>query len=124
MGPVGSVFPEVQTARQFPSGANRSDDSGKPNYVGYLSPIVIERFGRYMLAHQYGGLRSADNWKKGIPKQAYLESMLRHFLTLWFTHEVYGNKEFPKDCTNTVQEALCALLFNVQGYLHEELRDS
>ena len=67
-----------QTAREFPSGANRSDDSGKPNYIGYLSPLVIERFGRYMLAHQYGGQRTADNWKKGIPRQAYLESMAKH----------------------------------------------
>ena len=103
-----------QTARKFPTGATRSDDSAKPNYIGYLSPLVIERFGRYMLEHQYGGQRSADNWKKGIPKQDYIESMFRHFVDLWMLHE-----SVPVNA----EESLCALLFNVQGYLFELLRE-
>ena len=105
-----------QTARKFPTGATRSDDSAKPNYIGYLSPLVIERFGRYMLEHQYGGQRSADNWKKGITRQAYIESAFRHFMDLWLAHEY--NEVGPAE-----QNALCGLLFNFQGYLHELLRE-
>ena len=111
-----------QTAREFPTGATRSDDSAKPNYIGYLSPLVIERFGRYMLEHQYGGQRSADNWKKGITPQAYLESMARHFLHVWAIHEAPASS--PIRTRPELIEALCALLFNVQGYLHEFLKEA
>ena len=109
-----------QTARKFPTGATRSDDSAKPNYIGYLSPLVIERFGRYMLEHQYGGQRSADNWKKGITAQAYIESGFRHLLQVWLAHEFPERKALQNE---DVEESLCALLFNVQGYLHELLRE-
>jgi len=102
-----------QTAREFPSGATRSDNKDKPDYRGYLSPLVIRRYGQYMLAHQYGGQRASDNWKKGITKDAYLESAFRHFLDWWDDHEKGGPVS---------EETLCALLFNVQGYLHEHLK--
>ena len=112
-----------QTARQFATGATRSDDSAKPNYIGYLSPLVIERFGRYMLEHQYGGQRSADNWKKGITKQAYIESLVRHLVSLWLLHEGYPERvELLESIEDQKAECLCALLFNVQGYLHDHLK--
>ena len=106
--------PNPQTARKFATGATRSDDSTKPNYIGYLSPLVIKRFGQYMWDHQYGGQRAADNWKKGITKQAYIESMFRHFVDIWDVHDAGGTPS---------EESLCALLFNVQGFLHEQLRE-
>lgn len=105
--------PTAQQARQFPTGATRSDNRDKPDYRGYLSPLVIRRFGAYMLAHQYGGQRASDNWKKGITKDAYLESAWRHFLDWWDGHEA-GHVE---------EETLCALLFNIQGFLHEQLKE-
>ena len=116
--PLAPCLCNPQTARRFPTGATRSDDSAKPNYIGYLSPLVIERFGRYMLEHQYGGQRSSDNWKKGIPRQAYLESMARHFIDLWLLH---AHRE--KMMAYNIEDTLCALLFNTQGYLHELLKD-
>ena len=99
-------------ARQFDTGANRSDDRAKPDYEGYLSPLVIRRFGEYMLLHQYSGKRTSDNWQKGIPMDAYMKSAWRHFLAWWDGHRA-GHVD---------EEALCGLLFNVQGYLHESLK--
>ena len=98
-------------AREYPTGATRSDASKKPDYEGYLSPTVLIRFGEYMLAHQYQGQRSSDNWQKGIPQEDYLKSLLRHVIAAWWAH-----REGRVD-----EEAWCAILFNAQGYLHESL---
>ena len=103
--------------RTFESGATRDSNDDKPNYSGYLSPEVLRRYGAYMLRHQKqadGTLRSADNWKKGIPRQAYMESMHRHFMEVWEMHENMRTYE-PE-----FNEAICALLFNVMGYMYEQ----
>jgi len=63
--------------RQFDSGATRSNDDNKPDYEGFLSPLVIRRFGEYMVKHQIqedGKKRASDNWQKGIPKDQYIKS--------------------------------------------------
>src|SRR5690348_5131587 len=60
--------------RFFNAGATRDTAEGKPDYPGFLSPLVVKRFGEYMLKHQVqsdGTLRSSSNWKKGIPLEAY-----------------------------------------------------
>lgn len=106
------------TLRLFPSGATRDTAQGKPDYAGYLSPLVVQRFGQYMLQHQTqsdGTQRASDNWKRGIPRKEYFSSLLRHFLDVWLLHE-----EYPA-ATKNLEDALCALFFNVQGYLHETL---
>ncbi len=103
--------------RQFDTGATRDTDDGKLNYAGFLSPYALRAFAEYMHKHRIqsdGSMRPADNWKKGIPQEAYFESMFRHFMELWFAHE---------DPKASRVEALCALLFNIQGYLHEELKE-
>jgi hypothetical protein len=104
--------------RTFPSGATRSSDELKPDYEGYLNPLVIEAYGKYMTKHRVqadGTIRASDNWQKGIPKDAYVKSAWRHFLTWWKIHRGYGNEE-------ELEDALCALMFNVQGYLFEVLK--
>lgn len=106
--------------RQFETGATRDTDEGKHNYSGFLSPTVIERYGRYMHNHRLqsdGNLRAADNWKRGIPKHEYLESAWRHLLDWWAIHEKTPVRE------HDVEEALCALMFNTMGYLHEVLKE-
>ena len=102
--------------RTFDTGATRDSNESKPNYAGFLSPRVLERYAKYMQANQVqadGKLRSADNWKKGIPQQAYMESMFRHFMEVWHNHEAQ----------KVSQDTLCALLFNVMGYLYEEIKN-
>jgi hypothetical protein len=63
-----------------------------------------------------GGLRDGDNWQKGMPKEAYIKSLFRHFVDLWLFHRGHSGRE-------TIKEALCAILFNTMGYLHEVLKE-
>lgn len=104
--------------RLFDTGATRDDDTNKPDYEGYLSPLVIESFGAYMLKHQWqadGKKRDSDNWQKGFTFDVYMKSMWRHFMAVWKGHRGYSSREKKIEDLN-------ALLFNVQGYLHEELK--
>ncbi len=107
--------------RQFETGATKSSDAGKPNYHAILSPLVIHRYGEYMNKHRLqpdGSLRQPDNWKKGIPQADYFDSMHRHFLDLWLHHD-----GFSSFTVEDYEESLTALYFNVQGYLHEILKE-
>lgn len=123
-GTPPSLLPKMQT---FPSGATRSSAEGKPDYNGYLDPLVIREFGRYMLKHQIqadGQVRSSSNWKAGITKDAYMSSLWRHFEDLWLLHWGYGPVESPDADKHLVTklEACMAILFNVMGYALEELK--
>ena len=113
--------------RQFDSGATRDSDINKNDYEGFLSPLVIERYGEYMTKHRKqadGQLRHSDNWQKGIPKEAYIKSMWRHFLDVWFIHRGYKRWDKQRNEEITMEEALMALLFNVMGYAYEILRNN
>ena len=112
--------------RHFETGATRDDDTAKNDYEGFLSPLVIERFGQYMTKHRKqadGQLRASDNWQSGIPKDAYIKSLWRHFLDLWGIHRGYKRWDKQRNEEINAEEALCAILFNVQGYLFELLKD-
>lgn len=101
--------------RKFETGAIRDSDDGKLDYDGFLSPAVLERFAAYMHKNRElpdGSLRDGGDWKQGIPKDVYMKSMWRHFFSVWKGHAE----------GKAGQEDLCALMFNVMGYLHEELR--
>lgn len=103
--------------RTFETGATRDSDDNKLDYEGFLSPVVLKRFAEYMHRHRTqadGQLRDSDNWQKGIPRDAYMKSLFRHFMDVWSCHRGIGSDE-------QLEEALCAMLFNVQGYLHEYL---
>lgn len=107
--------------RSFETGATRDTADGKPRYCGYLSPLVLRSYGEYMLRHQRqsdGTMRDADNWKKGMPRREYLESLQRHFLDLWLHMEGYGHlaRESEEDAHN-------AIIFNICGSLHEKLKE-
>lgn len=107
--------------RDFDTGATRNDDSAEPDYEGFLSPLVIHRFGEYMNAHRTqadGRLRDSDNWQRGIPRSSYIKSLWRHFLDLWLHH-----RGAPALAREELEEALCAILFNASGYLHEVLKE-
>lgn len=111
--------------RTFETGATRDSEAGKHDYEGYLSPLVLERFGEYMTVHRVqsdGSVRDSDNWQKGIPQKVYLKSAFRHFLDWWKLHRGYPVTDPKTGKPVTVDEALCALIFNVQGYLHEWLK--
>lgn len=121
-GPQASVQPS--SVRLFETGATRDTDVGKPDYEGYLSPRVLHRFGVYMTKHRFqsdGTERASDNWQKGIPRAAYMKSAWRHFVMWWTLHR-RDTPLTPGD-REDLEETLCGLLFNVQGYLHETLKE-
>lgn len=102
--------------RKFKSGATRDDDKQKLNYIGSFSPLALRRFAEFMRDHNIknGDLkRNEGNWKKGMPKQSYIESKIRHFVDFWITHEGYED--------GNIEDMLCADIFNAMGYLHELL---
>ncbi len=100
--------------REFDTGATRDND--KPyDPEGFLSPLVLATFCRYMEKHRKqadGQLRSSDNWMRGIPRNEYWKSMMRHTFEAWAQHREDGVID---------GDLLCAIMFNVQGYLFEQL---
>lgn len=107
----------TETIRTFETGATRDQDIDKFDYEGFLSPQVLEEFAKYMHSHRRqsdGSMRASDNWQKGIPFDAYMKSLWRHFMDLWKAH-----RGLPAP---SKKESLCAMLFNVQGYLLEEIK--
>lgn len=103
--------------REFATGATRDQNANKFDYSGFTCPLVLERFAAYMHDHRKqsdGSLRAADNWKKGIPLSAYAESEWRHHLDFQKAHQGLPAPD--------IEDSICALIFNLQGYLHELLK--
>lgn len=103
--------------RQFQTGATRDTDRGKFDYEGFLSPLVLEAFGRYMhiCRETPTGTRASDNWQQGIPIDVYMKSKWRHFFDTWKAHRGFDTKEAQP-------VNLLAELFNTMGMLHETLK--
>lgn len=105
--------------RHFTTGATKDDNTDKFDFEGFMSPLVIKRYGEYMNKHRKqadGKLRDSDNWQKGIPKSVYMKSLWRHFHDLWMEHRGYGSND-------GIEDALMAIMFNVMGYAHEVIKD-
>lgn len=114
------VVDGMEGVRTFSTGATRDQDQSKPDYEGFLSPLVVQRYGEYMHKNRHqsdGSLRDSDNWQKGIPRDAYMKSAWRHFMEWWRSH-----RRVPEAGDN-MEEALCAVIFNASGYLHELLKE-
>jgi hypothetical protein len=110
---------DVAVVRSFDTGATRDVDTNKYDYEGFYSPLVMEAFGAYMNFNRRlrdGSLRDSDNWQKGMPRTVYMKSGWRHFFDWWREHRGLATKE-------GIVWALCGLLFNAQGYLHELLKN-
>ena len=114
--------------RIFKGGATRDTDDAKPDLEGFLSPLVLDRFAEYMTKHRVqadGKIRDSDNWQKGIPLEAYMKGGWRHFHDWWRQHRLrvwYGEESAREEDDAELEEALCALMFNVMGYLHEHMK--
>lgn len=109
--------------RKFDTGATRSADAMRDDPEGYLSPLVIDRYNEYMTKHRQqpdGSVRMSDNWQKGMPLPSYMKGAWRHFLHWWTRHRGFPVRD-PGAAVD-IEEDLCALLFNVQGYLHETIK--
>jgi hypothetical protein len=105
--------------RRFKTGATRDNDICKLDYEGFFSPAVMKRYAEYLNKHRRqadGKLRESDNWQLGIPKDAYMKSLLRHIMDVWGEHRGYNSE-------NGIEDALCAVMFNAMGYLFEIVKE-
>lgn len=103
--------------REFDTGATRDTDEGKLHYKGFLSPKALRQFATYMEKHRYqanGVVRDPDNWKKGIPLDAYEDSFIRHVFEWWELIEK-GDRDHADEIAN-------ALFFNIQGWMFERAK--
>lgn len=104
--------------RYHETGATRDSDQDKLDFEGFFSPLVIERYAQYMHKHRFqadGKIRDSDNWQKGMPLEWYMKSGWRHFFDWWKFHRGIPIKD-------TIEDVLCAVMFNVMGYLHTILK--
>ena len=108
--------------RKFETGATRDTDAGKPDYEGFLSPVVLERYGEYMNKHRVqsdGSLRASDNWQAHFGADHFsvcMKSLLRHVMDLWKEHRGLGSRD-------GIEDALMAVLFNTMAYADKYLKD-
>jgi len=109
--------------REFTAGAFRDTADEKLSYVKGLSPIVLRRYLEYLRLHNKqadGRIRDFDNWKQGMPKEVYLDSLGRHFMDVWLLEEGYSTEDNHGPVN--IEGALCGVLFNTIGMLHETLK--
>lgn len=114
---------DTGSIRQFSTGATRDTSQEKLDPYGFISPLALHRFSEYMHKHRLqsdGNLRSGDNWKKGMPPLEYIRSLVRHVFDFWLVVSGFAPR-FDTRVTDP-KEIACAILFNVQGYLHETLQ--
>ena len=121
--------------RTFDTGATRNSDidpaTGEPklDYAGFFCPLVLQERARYMNRHRLledGSLRPSDNWKRSIPSDVCLSSLLRHVVEVW---EIMDNrKRISTTCASdevvdeyAMREHLCAIMFNCEAMLRNEL---
>lgn len=108
-----------RTGRTFDTGATRDTDEGKFDYEAFNAPIVERTYASYMHDNRTqvdGQVRDGDNWQKGMPRSAYMKSLIRHTFDLWYLW-----RNAPSD-TSAIITLLCAVRFNVNGLMYEILR--
>ena len=116
----GVFLNTISPTRKFDTGATREQDTTKLDYEGFLSPLALTRFAAYMHKNRVqsdGSTRASDNWQKGIPLSSYMKSLWRHLMTVWCHHR----KVHVLGCED-MEDALCGVIFNAQGYLHEIMK--
>ncbi len=112
------VVADSAVVRTFTTGANRDLDHDKLDFDGFFSPLVMEAFAEYMHYNRTlrdGTIRDGDNWQKGFPLDVLRKSLWRHFFDVWRNLRGYPS-------TENIVWGCCAILFNLQGILHQLLK--
>lgn len=106
--------------RSFPSGAKRDVEAGKLRFHAVLSPYALEAWADYCRRHNNQVHRVEENWKKGMPLESFFSSLFRHFHHIWKLHDMTcGAEQLSAKTKAAMIDALCGVLFNAHGYLHE-----
>jgi hypothetical protein len=100
---------ENKNRTYYPTGAVRDNAEGKEDYIETTSWTAIRAYAQYMTekAKVYG----RGNWRKGIPTEAYEESLMRHIQKYFANKYEHANLEPNED-------HLCAAMFNLLGIIH------
>lgn len=107
-------------AREFTTGAKRDTEEGKLRFHAALSPYALEAWVDYCRRHNNQVHRCEENWKRGMPLESFISSHFRHAHHWWKMHDTtLGNGDLTEGERRELIEALCAVLFNAHGYLHE-----
>ena len=115
---------QVGPMRTFESGALRNSEEGKLDYEGFLSPLVLRRYAEYLHSHRAledGTTRDSDNWQQGMPREVYMKSFWRHMMDWWTIHRWRETGRLPN--RKPLEDAICGVIFNASGYLHELLKE-
>lgn len=102
--------------RTFETGASRDTDNHKLDFEAFLSPLVLQKYAEYMHGKRKmadGSMRDGDNWQKGIPVDAYMKSLARHWQDLWLHH-----RGIPGLTVEDRMTTLYAMMFNTMGLAH------
>ena len=100
--------------RRFPSGAVRSDNTGRPK-PHWVSPYGIEEISMVLVENQndFGAM----NYTLGMPEEECLESLGRHYeecKEYWMLYKNTNNQEFY----NKFRMSMRSAGFNVVSALH------
>jgi hypothetical protein len=90
--------------RTFETGAVRDSNKGKSR-PDLISPYFTNRLG-FRLAYGIEKGYGENNWKKGIPNEAFLESLERHLVAY--------------KMGKTDEDHAAAIAFNIMGIIHNE----
>jgi hypothetical protein len=115
----------VGKVRAFDTGATRDADDEKFDPEGFIDPRVLFAYSKYMHKNRHqsdGTLRASDNWQKGIPRDQYMKSLLRHVMDLWADHRGCPQSRNEDGQVPPLDETLGGILFNAMGYWHEVLK--
>lgn len=113
---------DTASMRVFETGGTRNIDNDKLDFEGFLSPLVLDSYAKYMHKHRFqadGNIRDSDNWQKLFGdkhENVCIKSAWRHFFSWWKSHRGLPTEE-------TVEESICALIFNASAYLHKLEKD-
>ncbi len=117
--PTPDLEKEGLEKRTFDSGAFRNSDEGKLGYEGFTNPLVMKKYAEFMSKNRQledGTLREPDNWQKGIPIQALMESGTRHFEDVKLHHRGHGD-----DAVEGYLDSIFGAVFNLLGMAHAEI---
>lgn len=108
--------------RTFAGGATRDAASDKLDFEGFLSPLALEVYAKYMHKHRKqsdGNLRDSDNWQSGFGLSVVLKSAWRHLFDWWKIHRGIKAIDIRSGQPVAVKDAVCGVIFNAFCYLHE-----